>query len=113
MSVKEQKALPKLVRDRIPEIIAEEGKRVSFRALSDDELEIALVDKFVEEVTELANARSLGEVVEEIADVIEVTSAIYGEADLAKKVKEMVACKKKARGGFTKGYCLEKIEEVK
>ena len=46
----------KLVRDRIPEIIAAEGKTPTVRILNDQEYEAALLDKLCEEVAELRAA---------------------------------------------------------
>ena len=49
----EGSAMGKLVRDRIPEIVAAEGGQQNVRVLDDDEYARALLDKLVEEVNEL------------------------------------------------------------
>jgi len=48
---------PKLVRDRIPEIIQQEGKRAYIHIASSAELEGALVKKLQEEVDEFKRSR--------------------------------------------------------
>lgn len=104
----------KLVRDKIPEIIAEQGKSVSFRALKGDELKKALKDKLIEETNELVNAETDEQIIEEIADVLEVLHCL-----LLKNGFDLVDCKKvrsekeKEKGGFERGYFLESVGEEK
>ncbi len=104
----------KLVRDKIPEIIAQQGKSVSFRALQGDELKKALKDKLIEETRELVNAETEEEIIEEIADVEEVLYWItfafienggFPKVDFRKKDKG------NEKGSFRKGYFLESVEE--
>ena len=61
----------KLVRDRIPQLIEESGRKQTSRILNDDEYFDALIDKVVEEIEEF---RSAG-IEEEIADVYEALTA--------------------------------------
>jgi len=42
----------KLVRDRVPELIEESGRKQVSRTLNEDEYEQALMDKIVEEIEE-------------------------------------------------------------
>lgn len=102
----------KLVRDKIPEIIAQQGKSVSFRALKGDELKAALKDKLIEEAYELVNAETEEQIIEEAVDVLEVLYRIIGvfisnggfpKVDFFKVEK----CKEK--GAFIKGYFLESV----
>ena len=58
----------KLVRDKIPEIIAESGKHALTCILDDKEYEIFLERKLDEEVKEYHESKNL----EELADVLEV-----------------------------------------
>jgi predicted house-cleaning noncanonical NTP pyrophosphatase (MazG superfamily) len=103
--------MKKLVRDKIPGIIAMKGKSVSFRALQGEELKQALKDKLVEETQELVNATSLAEVFEEIVDVEQVLVAIrqaYGMSDY--DFGYMRKEKADAKGTFSCGYFLESVE---
>lgn len=65
------KTYNKLVRDKIPEIIKENGEVANTRILDDDEYIQALNIKLKEEVNEYLESGS----VEELADIVEV---IYG-----------------------------------
>lgn len=62
----------KLVRDRIPELIQESGRKCSSRILSDDEYYEALLDKIVEEIEEYRESDNE----EELADVFEVLDCL-------------------------------------
>ncbi len=106
----------KLVRDKIPEIIAQQGKSVSFRALQGDELKKALKDKLIEEVQELVNAETEEEIIEEIADVLEVLSFIqhmFVKIGIPDPVKEKQKEKAANKGSFRRGYFLESVGEEK
>ena len=94
----------KLVRDKIPEIMRQQGKDPEVEKISGERLRQALKDKLVEEAEEVRQADDL---VEELADVREVVDALIeaygiepGEVDLAR------ADKKAKRGGFSGGKYL-------
>lgn len=71
------KAVGKLVRDYIPSIIAESGKSCKWRiAMDTEEQALLLARKLREEVMELTEAYTRDDVIEEIADIHEVTLAI-------------------------------------
>ena len=97
----------KLVRDRIPEIIAVEGRDAEVRRLSDEEYDAALLDKLLEEVEELRSA-GREDRLEEAADVYEVLLAIVarlgGDAEALDTAAET---KRQARGAFTQRLWLE------
>lgn len=99
----------KLVRDRIPEIITESGKKVTFRILDDDEeYKIALEKKLDEEVAEFHESKSL----EEIVDILEVLDALilahsFNRVSAVLKKKE----KREERGGFGKKIFLLEVED--
>ncbi len=105
----------KLVRDKIPEIIAKQGKTVTFRALRGEELKQALKDKLIEETQELINAKSEEELIEEIADVLEVLDWIIREfietGGSFPMVDDMKKNKASEKGSFLNGYFLESVEE--
>lgn len=87
----------KLVRDKIPQIIAAAGEKPITRILGQEEYLVALDRKLDEEVAEYQADKSL----EEMADVLEVLFAIC-EAR-GHSVEELMAArdeKRKARGGF-------------
>ncbi len=99
--------MSKLVRDRIPEIIAAEGGTQTVRVLNDQEYEAALLDKLYEEVAELRDADPhdrLGEA----ADVYEVLlSILAGQGIDADELAVAAAEKRGTRGGFTQRWCWE------
>ena len=87
----------KLVRDRIPEIIAAQGKRVSVRTLEDAEYRAMLTAKLAEE---LAEYNASGEIAE-LADLVEVVAAICSAEGVTWEQFEAVrAAKREERGGF-------------
>jgi predicted house-cleaning noncanonical NTP pyrophosphatase (MazG superfamily) len=96
---------PKLVRDRIPEVIkAERNIDTQTEVLTDDEAYLrALLKKLVEESQELAHSATDANLQEELADVFEVIYAIlslknWTVEDIVKIQKE----KREQRGGFEK-----------
>ena len=95
---------PKLVRDKIPEIVEATGKIAAVRAmLDDDEYQEFLYKKLVEEATELSSAEGEDRQKEEMADVMEVFEAILVLKGLSKSdVASVQAQKRDKRGGFIK-----------
>ena len=102
----------KLVRDYIPSVIADSGSKVTFHAVKDNEgFQDLLRDKLVEEATEFANAKTEENIIEELADVMEVVEAIMAifgihPGDIEQKKRDKIL----AKGGFHKGYILDYIE---
>lgn len=97
----------KLVRDKIPQIITEDGKTPYTRILEGSQLEQALIDKLSEETAEFQESRE----VEELADVLEVVYAlaqIYNTSP--QQLERLRATKAEQRGGFTLGIYLEKVD---
>ncbi len=102
------KVYNKLVRDNIPEIIENTGKKFDIHYTSAEELVSLLEAKLQEEALEFSQDKNL----EELADLMEVifglSSALgYSEEDLLKKREE----KKLERGGFKEGIVLERVYE--
>ena len=92
--------MPKLIRDRIPEIIRAEGRPCPTRILTEPEYRAALLHKLVEEATEARDAPP-AELVNELADVLEVLDALTAAFGLTRAGIEAVqAQKREARGGF-------------
>lgn len=97
----------KLVRDRIPEIIRDSGGTPAVRVLDIDEYSRALRDKLLEESTEAA-AASEADLLEELADVIEVVTAMaVAQGHSLSDVMEAATAKARARGRFEERLYLE------
>lgn len=87
----------KLVRDRIPEIIAEKGGKAQTRVLSDEEYRVFLERKLDEEVAEFHTDKNA----EELADILEVVYALAASMDCSREqMQKIYQAKHDARGGF-------------
>ena len=93
---------PKLVRDRIPEIIKErEGRDSHVRVMEGDEYLNFLLKKVEEEARELTQADSDLAMVEEMADLYEVIDAILVAKGMPREeVVKVQDAKRAKRGGF-------------
>jgi len=93
----------KLVRDKIPEIIKENGETPKVRIAEKDELDKLLREKIVEEAKEFLISGDT----EELVDIQEAIDALLmlRKADPA-LIEIQRHSKLLARGGFTKGYVL-------
>ena len=101
---------PKLVRDRIPEIIKEDtGMAPECRTLSDDaEFLEALLQKAVEEASELRHSSETGDLEEELADLSEVIDAILAlKGRVAEDIRKIQEQKREKRGGFEKRILMQ------
>jgi len=93
----------KLVRDRIPEIIRSRDAQLTVRIALEDELDLLMRTKIVEEAEELLSS---GET-EEIVDLLEVIDALIQLRGLGHaKLDQLRAEKNQTRGGFERGYVL-------
>lgn len=104
-----EKIFNKLVRDNIPDIIANNGEESVTRVLENKKYKLELYKKLLEEANEVINSKSPDETIEELADVLEILRAI---AKLNGKelddIIEVADQKKSKRGGFEKRIFLEK-----
>ncbi len=102
------KLYAKLVRDKIPEIIASSGSKAITYIASNDEYYNKLQKKLEEEVCEFFHDQNK----EELADIIEVIHAIceYRHWKLS-EIEEKRKKKLKQRGGFASKIILEKVEK--
>lgn len=105
---------PKLVRDKIPEILASSGLSHDIEVLSTEDYIKALEDKLLEELNEYYESRESRnpDYLEELADIYEVLIALvvalgYTNADLINRV----ATKRANRGSFERRFLLKKIYE--
>jgi predicted house-cleaning noncanonical NTP pyrophosphatase (MazG superfamily) len=97
----------KLVRDRIPSIIASRGGRAVVKVLHGDKLRKAMLDKIVEEAKELRKAESTSERIEELADLAEILAAFMCSVGVTGKHVEAIREEKyKGRGAYTTGTML-------
>lgn len=92
----------KLVRDKIPDIIKENGENPIVKILSDEEYKIELEKKLQEELDEVLLACGIDRI-EELGDMLEVMIALANldnkDLDAIIKICEE---KRKKRGGFKK-----------
>lgn len=98
----------KLVRDRVPELIEESGRKQISRTLNEDEYEQALMDKIVEEIEEYRVSKNE----EEIADIYEVLDCLVKLKDYEPMhIDYLRLIKREARGSFHKRILLEEVED--
>ena len=103
------KIYDKLVRDKIPEIIEKNGSETVVRTLDDNEYRRELYWKLEEEVNEVLKATSRAQLIEELADVLEVLKSIAKlENKTMADIVEVAQEKKLVKGGFEKRIYLEK-----
>lgn len=102
----------KLVRDNIPDIINGAGKKCKIKKLNNLEYTIELKKKLCEEANEVFEANSKNEIIQELADVLEIVDAlkdIYDLTDLdIQYIKEQKANK---NGRFKEKIYLEYVIE--
>ncbi|ADD06528.1 uncharacterized protein Nmag_2976 [Natrialba magadii ATCC 43099] len=98
----------KLVRDDIPEIIADSGATPVTRTASDAEYEAYLCKKLREEVEEYVTDRD----VDELADVLEVLHEIRAfEGVSEQELRDRREQKADERGRFDKRLILERVTD--
>ncbi len=102
----------KLVRDRIPEVIADQGKSCRIRTLDTFALQQALRDKLVEEVDEFLVAENVAESLYELADVLEVVESLARISGMPlTELHRLQAEKHQQVGGFDRGIYLIDVDE--
>jgi predicted house-cleaning noncanonical NTP pyrophosphatase (MazG superfamily) len=91
----------KLVRDRIPQIIREDGAEPVTYTASPEEYRNRLRDKLGEEIAEFLEADD-ARAPEELADVLEVVHALAADLGIdTDQLEKIRAAKANERGGFT------------
>jgi len=98
----------KLVRDLIPDLIRQDGRKADVRYLTGDELIAALGAKLIEEAGEAAAVvHSRTDLVEELADVREVIAALMAAGGITdQEVANAAVTKAEKRGAFRAGAWL-------
>ena len=100
----------KAIRDKIPEIIEQSGKKCTVKILSDEAFLEKLEEKLTEEVLEYQESKSL----DELADILEVINRILNIKGIKKgELEEIQIMKKDERGGFDKNLFLIDTAESK
>lgn len=103
-----KKIYNKLIRDKIPEIIEDDGGSCKTRVLKEDEYLTELDKKLSEELAEYLESGSL----EELADLTEVIRAVTVARGYSTEELEKVRAEKAAqRGGFEKKLLLLEVEK--
>ena len=98
----------KLVRDKIPDIIREDGKECKYHVAKHNEYKTRLYEKMREELDEFINTPSY----EEAADIYEVFSSICALHDMTMFQVEVAAVgKRNERGSSRDRIVLEEVIE--
>jgi len=91
----------KLIRDGLPAIMRAQGLQVFDRRLNDAEFIAALKDKLVEEAQEVGAAASQADLIDELADVMEVVAALVEASGVRPdQIEARRHAKRAERGGF-------------
>ncbi|MFD1606164.1 phosphoribosyl-ATP pyrophosphohydrolase [Oceanobacillus luteolus] len=102
----------KLVRDRIPEILDEAGKKYNVETLNHDRYILELRKKLMEELSEYQEAANDEESLGELADILEVIYAlteVHGES--FEKLEQLRKQKAEENGAFADKVYLMDVEE--
>ena len=100
--------LPKLVRDKIPELIAESGKGCKYHIASRHEMKHLLFEKLKEESKEFSENPGI----EEAVDIYEVFLGILNHWDIDFiSVVNHSYYKRDERGGFYNSVVLESVDQ--
>lgn len=97
----------KLIRDETPQIMESLGVTVHYHHMDEEEFSKALLLKLEEETLEVLEASSRQDLLEELADVVEVLNAILEANNITQQELEWVRNQKaKIKGSFDKRiYC--------
>ena len=102
------KVYNKLVRDKIPTIIKEDGRKCTLRILENEEYRQELNTKLKEEVNEYITDNN----VEELADIVEVIYGILDSMEVSREEFEKIRMQKvEKRGAFKEKIFLIDAEE--
>jgi predicted house-cleaning noncanonical NTP pyrophosphatase (MazG superfamily) len=102
----------KLVRDLIPQVIKNTGKKHSTRILNESEYIEQLKKKAFEELDEYINTDNKKDAIEELADLLEIVHALaeYHGSSID-EVEEVRKQKAEKRGGFKEKIFLIEVED--
>lgn len=115
--MEDEKIFNKLVRDNIIDKITNNGEIASFRILDDIEYKKELLNKLKEECNEVIDAFTYGQsgdMVIELADVLEVVNYLAKTINVSmQEVNDVAMMKRFKNGGFDKKYYLKKTTKRK
>jgi predicted house-cleaning noncanonical NTP pyrophosphatase (MazG superfamily) len=102
----------KLVRDFIPKVIENTGKKYTSRVLNDSEYITELKNKAFEELKEYINTKNKNDGVEELADLLEIIHALaeYHGSSI-EEVEKIRKRKVMNRGRFKEKIFLIEVED--
>ncbi len=101
----------KLVRDNIPSILEAQGIKVTGRVMEKEEYIERLKDKLLEETKEVRLSNTREELLEELADVLEVMMHLAGEHEISlEQILEMRKGKAKKKGAFAQKLYISSID---
>lgn len=99
----------KLVRDKIPRMIENQGEKPNFRIMEEEEYILALEQKLDEEVGEFHRDKNT----EELADILEVVFALAKTLDCSvDELMQVYQKKHDTRGGFDQRIFLISKEDA-
>jgi len=111
MSSKRHFKFDKLVRDKVPDRMHEKNIHISYYAMNNEEYIGELKRKLLEESEEVMEANSQTDLIEELADVLEVVYALSAACDISiDQIEKIRNVKKDHRGDFTNKIYAEYIE---
>ena len=91
----------KLVRDRIPEILAQAGYTYETTTMDEQEYQQALREKLVEEALEAVTASEIQQLITELADLYEVIDTLMSDNNIdPDTVRAEQEWRRQERGGF-------------
>ncbi|MGE7633613.1 nucleoside triphosphate pyrophosphohydrolase [Bacillus paramycoides] len=92
----------KLIRDKIPQIINNNGKTCTTKTLSENEYIKEIYKKTQEELTEYLEAKTKPHKLEELADLLELVNALAEhEGTTLEEINSIRKKKAEERGGFS------------
>jgi len=101
----------KLIRDNVPQIIIDSGRMPITRELYETEFLFEAKQKLVEEANEVLDAKSHEELIEELADVLEVVYTIAAVENITKEeIENTRVLKNKNKGMFKKRIFLDSVK---
>jgi predicted house-cleaning noncanonical NTP pyrophosphatase (MazG superfamily) len=102
----------KLVRDHIPRVIENTGKKFSTRILTGSDYITELKKKSYEELEEYMNAENKKDSIEELADLLEIIHAFADyHGSSIEEVEKVRKQKAEKRGGFKDKVFLIEVED--
>jgi len=101
----------KLVRSKVTQHLQEQGVQIHSKRLNPTEHASALCEKLLEEASEVKNAKTKKELIEEIADMYEALDALLEVNNISlQEVEQKKKAKQQERGDFMQAEWVDWIE---